>query len=52
MDMVGLDVVLGIEEHYAHEYPWVPESPRRLLRQYIAEGRLGAKAGAGFYEDY
>ena len=52
MDAVGLDVVLDIEEHYAAEREGIPEGPRELLRQYIAEGRVGAKAGRGFYDDY
>ena len=49
MDMVGLDVVLDIEEHYAAERPGIPEGPRQLLGEYIAKGRLGRKSGAGFY---
>ena len=28
------------------------EGPRRLLRTYIEQGRLGVKSGAGFYDDY
>ena len=52
MDTVGLDVVLDIEEHYATEREGVPEGPRRLLREYIDQGRLGAKTGRGFYDDY
>jgi 3-hydroxybutyryl-CoA dehydrogenase len=52
MDRVGLDVVLDIEEHYCDEHPEYPEGPRRLLRTYIQQGRLGVKSGAGFYEDY
>jgi 3-hydroxybutyryl-CoA dehydrogenase len=52
MDRVGLDVVLDIEEHYCAEHPEYPEGPRRLLRTYIEEGRLGVKSGAGFYDDY
>ncbi|REE96430.1 3-hydroxyacyl-CoA dehydrogenase family protein [Thermomonospora umbrina] len=52
MDQVGLDVVLDIEEHYAAEHPEYPEGPRRVLRGYIDQGRLGAKSGAGFYDDY
>lgn len=52
MDTVGLDVVLDIEEHYATEREGVPEGPRRLLREYIDRGRLGAKTGRGFYDDY
>lgn len=49
MDRVGLDVVLDIEEHYASEREGLPESPRTLLREYIAAGRLGVKSGEGFY---
>jgi 3-hydroxybutyryl-CoA dehydrogenase len=49
MDLVGLDVVLDIEEHYAAERPGIPEGPRELLRKYIAKGCLGRKSGAGFY---
>jgi len=52
MDQVGLDVVLDIEEHYCAEHPEYPEGPRQLLRDYIQRGRLGAKSGAGFYDDY
>ena len=52
MDTVGLDVALAIEEHYAAVRPGLPTGPRELLKSYIKEGRLGAKAGRGFYEDY
>jgi 3-hydroxybutyryl-CoA dehydrogenase len=52
MDRVGLDVVLDIEENYAASRPGLPESPRELLRTYIADGRLGVKSGRGFYDDY
>lgn len=52
MDRVGLDVVLDIEEHYCAEHPEYPEGPRKLLRTYIDQGRLGSKSGAGFYDDY
>ena len=51
MDRVGLDVVLDIEEHYAAVRPGIPESPRNLLRDYIAQGRLGVKTGSGFYDE-
>jgi 3-hydroxybutyryl-CoA dehydrogenase len=50
MDMVGLDVVLDIEEHYASLDPTLSELPRRLLREYVNQGRLGIKSGRGFYE--
>jgi 3-hydroxybutyryl-CoA dehydrogenase len=52
MDQVGLDVVLDIEEHYCAEHPEHPKGPRRLLRTYLRQGRLGVKSGAGFYDDY
>ena len=52
MDLVGLDVVLDIEEHYAQARDGLPEAPRGLLRDYIEQGRLGVKSGRGFYEDY
>src|SRR6201991_5315001 len=52
MDQVGLDVVLDIEEHYCTEHPEYPQGPRRLLRSYLQQGRLGVKSGAGFYDDY
>lgn len=52
MDVVGLDVVLDIEEHYAAVRDGIPEDPRRLLRSYVREGRLGVKSGEGFYDGY
>lgn len=50
MDRVGLDVVLNIEEHYAAVRPGLPQSPRTLLHRLIDDGRLGVKAGRGFYD--
>ena len=47
--MVGLDVVLDIEEHSAAERAGISEAPRKLLREYIEKGWLGRKSGAGFY---
>jgi 3-hydroxybutyryl-CoA dehydrogenase len=52
MDLVGLDVVLAIEEHYARLDPSLPAGPRELLRKYIAAGKLGVKSGSGFYDGY
>lgn len=49
MDVVGLDVVLAIEEHYAETRDGVPEAPRAFLRKMIADGKLGVKSGRGFY---
>jgi 3-hydroxybutyryl-CoA dehydrogenase len=50
MDRVGLDVVLAIEEHYAAVREGVPAGPRKLLDEYIDQGRLGVKTGGGFYD--
>ncbi|KAF2649840.1 3-hydroxyacyl-CoA dehydrogenase [Lophiostoma macrostomum CBS 122681] len=50
MDVVGLDVVLDIEEHYAQTRSGIPQAPRDLLKQMVAEGNLGVKSGQGFYK--
>jgi 3-hydroxybutyryl-CoA dehydrogenase len=47
-DLVGLDVRLGIAE-YLHERLGDRFEPPALLRRMVAEGRLGAKTGRGFY---
>jgi 3-hydroxybutyryl-CoA dehydrogenase len=49
MDLVGLDVVLDIENHYAEEFPHLPENVRELLQSYVDAGKLGVKTGEGFY---
>src|SRR3712207_7322164 len=36
--------------HYADVRDGIPGSPRKLLREYIDQGRLGVKSGRGFYE--
>ena len=50
--VIGLDVVLDIEEHFAATRPGVPAEPRQLLRTYAEEGRLGVKSGRGFSADH
>lgn len=49
MDLVGLDVVLDIENHYAAEFPQLPQHVRDLLQSYVDAGKLGLKTGEGFY---
>ncbi len=49
MDLVGLDVVLDIENHYAEEFPYLPKHVRDLLQSYVDAGKLGVKTGEGFY---
>lgn len=50
MDVVGLDVVLDIEEHYADKRKDIPTEPREYLKELIRDGKLGVKNGKGFYE--
>ena len=50
-DLVGLDVRLHIAEYLrAHLKDGAHFEPPALLRQMVAEGRLGKKSGRGFYE--
>jgi 3-hydroxybutyryl-CoA dehydrogenase len=49
MDLVGLDVVLDIENNYADEFPHLPKNVRDLLQSYVDAGKLGIKTGEGFY---
>ncbi|KIV92155.1 hypothetical protein PV10_06616 [Exophiala mesophila] len=50
MDVVGLDVVLDIENHYAEKRKDIPATPREYLKDYIKNGDLGVKSGRGFYD--
>lgn len=47
-DIVGLDVRLGIAE-YLHETLGERFAPPQILRDLVAEGKLGRKSGEGFY---
>ena len=49
-DLVGLDVRLAIAEHLHRELGSEAFRPPDLLRRMVDEGRLGKKAGRGFYE--
>ncbi|KAK2773638.1 hypothetical protein FQN53_004082 [Emmonsiellopsis sp. PD_33] len=50
MDVVGLDVVLDIENHYADSRSGLPTEPREYLKGMIQNGQLGIKSGRGFYD--
>jgi 3-hydroxyacyl-CoA dehydrogenase len=50
MDVVGLDVVHDIEEHYAETRSGMPDLPRQFLNTFIKDNKLGVKTGCGFYE--
>ena len=49
VDLVGLDVRLGILEHL-HNTLGEKFRPCPLLEQYVKAGRLGRKSGRGVYE--
>lgn len=50
MDIVGLDVVLDIEQHYAAARKDIPIEPQRYLDGLLQKGHLGIKSGRGFYD--
>jgi len=49
-DLIGLDTCLAIAEVLHRELGDDKYRPCPLLRQYVAAGWLGKKAGRGFYE--
>lgn len=49
-DYIGLDVCLAIMEVLDKGFGGVKYKPAELLRKMVAEGKLGVKSGAGFYE--
>lgn len=49
-DFIGLDVVDGICESLYHEHRRPEYASPPLLRRMVATGRLGRKAGRGFYD--
>jgi 3-hydroxybutyryl-CoA dehydrogenase len=50
LDFVGLDVAVSIGEELHRESGSPAHEPPPLLRALAAEGKLGRKSGAGFYE--
>lgn len=48
-DMVGLDVRMAIGEYLSRELGNPAFEPPALMRRMVAEGKLGQKAGEGFY---
>lgn len=49
MDVIGLDVVLDIEHQYFADSGEERDRPPEFLERMVAAGRLGVKAGRGFY---
>jgi 3-hydroxybutyryl-CoA dehydrogenase len=50
MDLIGLDTMLSIGEVLHAEFREERYAPPPLLRRMVAAGRLGRKAGGGFYD--
>ncbi len=49
-DLVGLDVRLAIAEHLNRELGGFRFQPPQLLKRLVRAGKLGRKAGEGFYK--
>lgn len=49
-DLVGIDVRMHIGEHLAQALNNPAFEPPELMRQMVAEGKLGKKSGQGFYK--
>jgi 3-hydroxybutyryl-CoA dehydrogenase len=49
-DVVGLDVRLGIAEYLYGTLGGEQYRPPEILREMVAEGKLGKKSGRGFYD--
>ena len=48
-DLIGLDVLLAVMEVFHREFRDPKYRPVPLLKEMVAEGRLGRKSGRGFY---
>jgi 3-hydroxybutyryl-CoA dehydrogenase len=49
MDLVGLDVILAIENVYFADSKDPKDAPPQALKDKVARGELGIKSGRGFY---
>ena len=49
IDTVGLDLVLAVQEYVLPDLNNEPRAPQ-ILREKVARGELGHKAGRGFYD--
>jgi len=50
LDFVGLDVAVAIGEGLQRDTGLEAHQPPQLLRDLVADGKLGRKSGAGFYD--
>jgi 3-hydroxybutyryl-CoA dehydrogenase len=49
-DFIGLDVLFAIGDSLYEEFKQTEYAPPPLLKRMVASGRIGRKAGKGFYE--
>ncbi|UCH03019.1 MAG: 3-hydroxyacyl-CoA dehydrogenase family protein [Candidatus Bathyarchaeota archaeon] len=49
MDMIGLDVILAIEEQWYKESGNESDKPPKILLEKVRKGELGVRTGKGFY---
>jgi 3-hydroxybutyryl-CoA dehydrogenase len=49
-DFIGLDVLYAIGDSLYEEFKQTEYAPPPLLKRMVASGRIGRKAGHGFYE--
>jgi 3-hydroxybutyryl-CoA dehydrogenase len=50
MDLIGIDVNLNVARSFFHQRPEARWEPHPIQERMVAEGRLGRKTGAGFYD--
>jgi 3-hydroxybutyryl-CoA dehydrogenase len=50
MDLIGIDVNLGVARSFYAQRPIARWQPHPIQERMVAEGRLGRKSGHGFYE--
>ena len=50
MDLIGIDVMVDAADNIAAETPGTTFAVPELLRQMVAQGRLGRKTERGFYD--